>query len=357
MKTGKSLTELAQEIERQANAKRDFIANTGKIAMVGDHLELGKDLIPVSSLAHNQIAEHCDIPVKYYNRMRDEAPGLLANNVNQWFGKYPAARMVRTMDNKVRAFLSDKYRPLENYDLAQAVLPVLMENELEIMSSEITERRMYIKAVDRKVARELAKQGAKFGDGGHTIVRCLSPAITISNSEVGGGAVSILAGTYDSFCSNLATFGERSMRRHHVGAKHELTAGEDVYALLSDDAKRKTDAAIWAQVRDVVKAAFDQAKFDSLVKKIEGTKADKIEDPVRIVELSSKRFGFNEGEGKSILKHLIEGADLSRFGLHNAITRASQDFADYDRATEFERAGGQVIELAKADWAELAKAA
>lgn len=363
MKSGKTLVELAREIERRANAKKDFLVSTENLTMTsgpdahGVGLILGgKEVLGVNNIAHEQIATQAGIPQKYYNRMLAEAPQLLADNVNAWFTKYPALRMVRSLDGNARALLSDKYRPLENEDLAQAVLPPLMDLGLEIMSSEITDRRLYIKAIDPKVGRELAKQGAVMGDGGHTIIRCLAPAITISNSEVGGGALSIMAGTYDSFCSNLATFGERSMRKYHVGAKHDM--GEDVFAQLSDKTRKLTDAALWAQVGEIVKLAFDRAAFDALVDKIEGTKADRIGgDPVKVIELSAKRFNLSGDEKTNVLRHLIEGGELNRFGLHNAITRASQDVADYDRATELERAGGNVIELNRHDWEELALAA
>lgn len=369
MKTGKTLVDLAREIERRANAKKDMVVSTKDIAMQVDAANAdlanqspvlriaGQFDIGINGIAHDQIGMHVEIPAKYYDKMLRETPDLLATNVNRWFAKYPAPRMVRTLDGTARAFLSDRYRPLENEDLAQAVLPPLIDMDLAIMSSEITDRRLYIKAVDRRVERELQAAGGKFGDGKHNIVRCLSPAITISNSEVGMGALSILGGVYDGFCSNLATFGERSTRKYHVGGKHEL-GGEEVYALLSDETRRKTDAALWAQVADIVRAAFERAKFDSLCDKIAETASQKIEgDVVKVVSLSSKRFGFNEAEGKSILKHLIEGGDLSRFGLHNAVTRAAQDIESYDRSTELERVGGQIIELPANDWRELALAA
>lgn len=65
----------------------------------------------------------------------------------------------------------------------------------------------------------------------------------------------------------------------------------------------------------------------------------------------------NEGERKGILGRLIADADLTRYGLHSAITRYSQDEAvNYDRATELERIGGDVIELAANDWKALAAA-
>src|SRR5882672_4531798 len=294
MKSGKTLTELAQEIERRAKAKEDLVTTTRNVVMTDD-LKLVVECdkaFDVNSIAHDQIGTHVEIPSKYYDKMLAKAPALLANNVNTWFQKYPAKRMVRGLFGTARAFLSDAYRPLENEDLAEAVLPVLMDMDLALMSSEITERRLYIKAVDRRVERELAKTGARFGDGGHTIVRVASPAITISNSEVGHGSMAIMAGVYDGFCSNLATFSERSVRKTHVGKRHDLVTDE-MYRMLSDDTRRKTDEALWAQIRDVVRAAFDRARFDALVDKIEGKIGDKIEDAVETVKLASARFTLN----------------------------------------------------------------
>lgn len=368
MKSGLGLNELAAEITRRSKAKKDFVIRTDNLEMTAPIANTDQPTIPVlrfgdhdvalNNIAHQQMAEYTDIPKKYYDRMLTEAPTLLSRNVNNWLHAAKEPRMIRTLDGKARAFLSDKYRPMENEDLAAAVLPVIRDLNLEVMSAEITERRFYLKVVDPKVIRELAAIGGKFGDGQHKIVRCLSPAITISNSEVGLGALAVLAGVYDSFCSNLATFGERSSRKYHVGAKHEL-GGDEVYALLSDDTRKKTDAALWGQIRDITKAAFDRAKFDSLCEKISETQTQKIEgDPVKVISLASKRLDMSDNEGAAILRHLIEGGDLSRFGLYNAVTRTAQDdFVDYDRATELERIGARVIELPATEWRELAKAA
>lgn len=364
MKTGLNLQELAAELERRHASKKDYIVNSKSLEMVADSavpggikLSFNGENVGINRIAHAQIAEVAGIPKPYYDRMLAEEPLLLSDNVNKWFRKYPEVRMLRTLDGLARALPSDKFRPLENEDLAQAVLPVAIENGLEVMSSQITESRLYIKLVDRQVVRDLANIGGQFGDGKHKILRTVSPAITISNSEVGMGALSILGGVYDGFCSNLATFGERSLRKYHVGARHELGT-DQIAAMLSDDTRRKTDVAIWAQVRDVVKGAFDRAKFDALVDKIEGTAEDKIEgDLVKVISLSTKKFGLTETEGKSILTHLAEGGSLTRFGLFNAVTRAAQDVEDYDRASELERIGGNIIDLPRTEWSEVLKQA
>ncbi len=363
------MTALAQEIERQSNAKRDFIAATEHVQMrvaeveaVGDvpatkrvEMAFGNNAMPAKLLAHEQVAEHTGVPVRYYKRMLSEAPELLATNVGEWFRRYPAPRMLRTLDGNVRAFLSDRYRPLENHDLAEAILPVLGEMGLDIMSSQITDTRLYIKAIDSRVKRDMPT-GKKWGDGSHIFFDTVSPAIVISNSEVGCGALSIEAGVYTKICTNLAVASSRSMKRYHLGGKQEL--GESIVKMLSEDTRRTQDAALWKTVRDVTRAAFDEAAFDAYLSEVKGTADNKIEgDPVKAVDLAAKRFGINEGEKASVLRHLIAGGDLSQYGLHAAVTRAAEDLQDYDRASDFERLGGKVLELPKAAWKEIALAA
>ena len=366
MRNGKTLVELATEIQRQSETRRDYIAPTSKMSLVTPfvggkpgpaELELDNvDTFPLNDLAHRQLGEHVGVPAKYYDRMRAEKPELLAHNVNTWLQAQPADRMVRTLDGRARAFLSDRYRPLENADLAEAVLPALMGLNLQVMSCEITERRLYIKAVDASINRDIPTGKNRMGDGSHVIFDTVSPAIVISNSEVGMGALSVETAVWTRACTNLAIFAQRSMRKYHVGGKHELTDG--LVSLLSEKTKRLSDAATWAQVTDVVKGAFDRARFDASVDELVGMEVQKIQgDVVKAVDLAARHFDMQEGEKKSVLKHLIEGGDLSRYGLFNAITRTAEDLADYDRATDFERLGGKVIELAANDWKRIAEAA
>lgn len=368
MKTGKTLVELATEIERQANNKRDLVASTSQMALntttiagpsgvrTALALTVGDNRFGINEIAHDQIATHTGVPAKYYDRMRVEAPELLAQNVNTWLAKQPAKRLVRTMDGTARAFLSDSYRPLENSDLAQAVLPILRDLNLDLVSCEITERRLFLKCVDQSIQRDIPA-GRKMGDGSHTIFDTCVPALTISNSEVGHGMLRVDTGVLTHACTNLAFFSQSGMRRRHVGAKHELLAADSIMELLSDDTRRATDRALWLQVRDVVRGAFDEARFDAQIARIRDTTDQKIEaDPVKVVEFAAKRFSLNDGERTGVLRHLIEGADLSRYGLFNAVTRTAEDAPSYDRASELEHLGGQIIDLPASHWREIANA-
>lgn len=350
MKTGKTLVELAQEITRQAAAKRDLVARTDQITMLPEtQLMVGTESFGISDLAHNQLGTQLQIPAAYYDRMKTDDPELLAENVNAWLRREPTKRLVRTMDGKVRAWLSDRYKPLENSDLAEAVLPVLMEMDLELVSSEITEKRFYLKAVDRRINRDIPA-GRRMGDGSHTIFDTCVPALSISNSEVGFGQLSIETGMLTRACTNLAFFAQSGMKRRHVGARHALET-DNIQELLSDETRSATDRAIWLQVRDVVKGAFNEVQFDAQIAKIRGTTDQMIEaDPVKVVEFTAKKFGMNDTERGSVLKNLIQGADLSRYGLFNAVTRTAEDLPNYDRASDFERFGGKIIDLSPADW-------
>src|SRR5690349_9446017 len=93
MKSGRSLTELATELERQANSKKDFIAPNGKLHMQVvdgqapvEHVVItgvngGMQLTPI---AHGQLANVLGIPKAYYDKMLSDKPDLLATNVNRW---------------------------------------------------------------------------------------------------------------------------------------------------------------------------------------------------------------------------------------------------------------------------------
>jgi len=93
MKTGLTLEELCAEITRQNAAKADCAVDTRRLEMQtgGSDVVLRMlddaacDLVEpmdVNQAAHRQIGTFTDIPAKYYDRMREENPGLLAHNVN-----------------------------------------------------------------------------------------------------------------------------------------------------------------------------------------------------------------------------------------------------------------------------------
>jgi hypothetical protein len=347
MKEGMSLQELAKELERQQKTKRDFISPTTELDMEHDYFPEvhsikvnGHGHFAINDIAHGQIASRVGIPQKYYDRMRKDAPQLLNNNVNHWFANTPEKRMIRTLDGTTRAFLSERYRPLDNLDMAQAVLPVLVGMGVKVESSALTDQRLYIKAVTDKTTAEIKK-----GD-------IVQAGIVVSNSEVGLGSVKVEPMVFRLVCTNGLIANDYSMKKYHVGRSG--SEGEFAEEFFRDETRKADDKAFWLKVRDVVTGSFNKDVFDRIVESMRESTARIIDvDPIKVVEVVRKEHALQESEGSSILQHLIKGGDLTQYGLVNAVTRSSQDVEAYDRATELERMGGDLLALGGREWEKL----
>lgn len=102
---------------------------------------------------------------------------------------------------------------------------------------------------------------------------------------------------------------------------------------------------------------FDERRFRARVEQYrEANERTMGEDPVTVVEKIAERFALVESERSSVLKHSMQGADLSAWGLANAITGIGGDVKDYDRANELEALDGKVIELAPSECRHMAEA-
>lgn len=355
MKTGRKLENLVSELLRQSESKRDFLTPAKRLHFSYDgpapalEVDLAErsESFPLRETGHQQLAERLEIPKAYYDRMRDEAPWLLEENVRTWLSRSEKQYLVRTLDGNARAVLSDRYRVLDNDDLANVALPVLMENGFEIVSSEITERKFYLKAVTARIQAEV-----KPGD-------VVQAGIVISNSEIGQGTLKIEPLLFFLVCSNGLVMPEASMRRQHVGRYiGELESAENYY---QHETRRADDVAFWLKVRDVLSGTLKEPAFTGYLDKLRGATAQPIAgDPIEVVEVTAKRYRLTDPEKHSVLRHFLGGhngqQELTKYGLMQAITRTSQDVDDYDRASELEQLGGQIIELAPSQWKTIAEA-
>lgn len=349
MKTGLSLTELAQEITRQQDAKKDYKAPTKKLqAIAGGKVILENEgMFGLTENAHGQIAQRLKIPKTYYDRMKVEAPDLWAKNVNHWFTSNNEKRLVRTLDGNIRAFLSDRYRALDNFDLLETVLPVLNQrSDIQIESMQVTENNLYLKAFFKDLEREVT-ESSQVND----IVRA---GLLISNSEVGNGSLKIQPMSFRLVCTN-GMISPTAMKKYHVG-RGNGTSLEDIQEVLSDETKKINDEAFWRTVTDIIHHNLKPEIVDQMVSSYnEAAKVKINSDVIEVVENITKKFTFNEGQKKGILDHLIKGGDVSKWGLANAVTRTAEDQDSYEDATKLEAAGGKIVELTKTEWRAIDK--
>lgn len=368
MKRGRTLQELASEIERQAETKLDYVAPTNKLQVETEtdtkgqgttsHLSInlsnggGKkaktQVTTLKPLAIRQIGDRLQIPAQYMDRIRTNDPALFDHTVNYLFENHVEQRMVRTLDGATRAFLSDRYRPLDNVDLAEHVLNEMLGMPgLNVDSCELTETRLYLRAVWPRQEIQIREIG-----------EVLQAGICISNSEVGAGALRVEPLVYILSCKNGMIAQDHGVKKHHVGrASGEL--GES-YQLYSDKTLALDDAAFFGKVVDTVRATLrDAERFKQIAGSIRHAATEQIEgDPIKAVEVVANKFKLNDGERSGILQRLIKGGNLTQWGVSQAMTNYAQsDDVNFDRAIELEGMGHKVITLPKTDWQHIAKAA
>ncbi len=344
MKQGRTLQEVAAELARQRESKRDFVVDTGAMQLSEDasrfsllHAEDAglSESFGMTGLFHRQLGSALGIPSKYYDKMQAEMPSLLAENVNSWLRTRDTRQTIRTLDGSARAFLSDRYRRIDNAEIAAVTLPILAEIDgVQIESCEITENRMYLKAVNKRLEAEVVP-----GD-------IVQAGIMISNSEVGLGSVAVMPLVYRLVCTNGMVVNDLGEKKYHIGREQGNT-----WELFSDETMAADDQAFMLKLRDIVRGATEAARFGSIVDRLREAADIRITGRVpEVVELAGERFGFTKPEQDGILEHLIAGSSLSMYGLSNAITRASQDVESYDRATALESAGWQVVSMSTDSW-------
>ena len=111
MKSGRSLVDLAKELERQIATKKDLVlpssllqcrtdegGNLKLIVDSGKQPGIGGGEYGVTSLARRQLADKLKIPFPYFERMRVGQPDLLDRNVNTWPQTDGDRRMIRALD-------------------------------------------------------------------------------------------------------------------------------------------------------------------------------------------------------------------------------------------------------------------
>lgn len=370
IRPGKSIQELANELVRIEETKKDFTVPVGALQatviteersdnpekFAWKHKQVAISFkngsvhdYTLNNWSGGQVAQFADIPREYFRRLSEESPDLLAKNINHGLGqqKESESRLVRTIDGHVRGFLSNRYRMLDSHDLMEAVMPMLIEHNFEVVSCELTERRLYLKTATPRIQGEV-----KTGD-------VVSYGVMVSTSDVGAGSLRVEPFFLRLWCLNGAV-STSSFRRAHLGRSN---AERDVQEMLTDDTKRLNDQAFFATVKDYMAHSMKPEVFHAELNKMKDAANRPIKnlDLETVVDVTMKTVGVSgEGVKKGILEALADGnqnAGLTQWGLMNSFTAAAKmPSIDYDMATDLERAGGLILNLSKNQWANISEA-
>lgn len=349
--TQNPLENLINSLEARKARKIDYIVPAGKLIWMNDgdfivqHDAENEAFYNPTDLFETQIAEKLGIPMHYFRKMKQNVPQLLTDNVNQWLGHYDKSKyLVRgftndgTNLNTGRAFLSNSYNIIDDYEVLLAALEAIKDTgvNVKIDRADVTDNRLYLHVTCPEVeinAEAFLKEYLKENDAaGNGIIS----GFTISNSEVGKGAFEIRPRAVICKCNNGLIVKDDRFRRVHLGSK--LDAGE---VLWSDRTQRKNRELIISQVTDAVKTYLSADHLGVMVQKLADLHDIKLEHPVDAVQNVCKALSIEESHKMEILQYFLGDGMKSAAGLYNAVTRQTQ-LMDADSQHEIE---GQALEL------------
>lgn len=341
MKTHMTIQELGSELKRQDAAKEDYIAPFSSLSMEDDAtVRIRKRSYNPTNLGHEQLCSRLGIGSRYYNRMLENCPDLLADNVNYWLQQAEEDVTLRCLDNRLRAVLSSSYRRIDHLDVAQRLLPAVKDHNLTIRSAHVDIDRMYLKATTPKIV------GKKKGDA-------VSLGISIYNNEVGQGHVIV-----QPFCEVLACTNGMTIARDLGGSVRKRHRGKRRYAegeIQSLDTNGSSDDEdLWTRLQENLENALEAGR--NIPQGIERARAFTL-DPENWEAISgSLRRAFLIPV--SILEDVRDNWIASRrpdmWGLVNAITaQGNREDISYRDASRFESIGGEIFSMSEKEWERL----
>jgi len=360
-----TLTALMERVASDAAKKADFLTPTTDVQKI-THSDTNNPalvieakggeptrILDINKVAFGQIATHCEIDTRTARRLQENYPVEFDTLINAHFEKEPKRKMIRThldvteSTGTARAFLSDRFKCFDNDDMIQTILPPLMENpaQFQVTQANLSESRLYMRF------KSLNQTGA-----GANLNDVMANGVGFSNSETGMGSVSVYAIMWTLACLNgMQT--ENKTRSSHITSARD---GDD-WGLLSGEAKDADNRALNLKLRDLVGAYSSREMFDETLEKMKAAAADVIEGEYSVADTVNNLgtvMRLTKKETSNVLDGLMKtigqagyenDRPLSRATLINAMTAAG-NVSDIDATDDWQRRGGQLLNMSARDF-------
>lgn len=368
-------------------------------------IDMGPYRMQIGDVAHDQMAFRFKIDKRYYDRMRESAPELLAENLNWWFTHEPQERLLRMLrpdafdvgDRKemaaigahfrLRGLLGKGYRTIDDADFVDAIVPTLVENGANLVDFSIDERRMHAKFVTEVFTMDQIRElyAKRYGltpaqmrqhrtiDGRDIafVNEPMSFGMTIRHSEVGYASLAATQLVRIAKCTNDLV-GENAIAIRHVGGKNGKawdgtqtlggaavggTAGaggaDDDVRDVSDATQLLDNAALLSRVQDTIKTQMDPKYALERANAIVMAKIENLPRPAgkplfEFVGNVGLNLGLTQTETELLKEEtqksiIVEGGE-TRFAFIQGITAVARQMTNYERRIDTEHAGFQLLQ-------------
>ena len=345
-------------LQEQHGAKLDVVAPAADVTAADGRLVLNREntiltddgvtTLPTTSLdlsagAIGDLADRLGIPPTYLRRCHADRLDLFDANVNGWLAPDPRSFLLRSFVRGTgagwcRAVLSDRYRIVDNLDVAFSVLEGIRGTgaEVRLDTCDLTDNRMvmrfYCPQVAVRAPELLANYRSPFGGGSGADLPVVWAGFQVTNSETGGGALAITPRIVVQVCKNGMTRARDAVRSVHLGER--LAEGEVQW---SDATRQLQVELIRSMVTDAVTTFLSPAYVEAAVEQWGEAARTVLPDPVKAIAEVSKALRYTDAQQASILSFFTQGGDVSAFGVAQAMTAAARASDNPDTAYVLEQ--------------------
>jgi len=320
------LQDMITELERQKPLKWDQKIGSPDLEMVLEEdqprfqLNGNGNRFLITKPCHNQIAERLEIPVRYYSKMETEAPDLLAENVNTWLKKDSKELFIRGLGGSVRAFLSDKYRVIDNLDVLYCSLNELQAYQTDVEACHLSETEMNVKVRSNQL-KDFVRHREDLIVGG----------LLLTNSETGHRALRVEPRMFRVKCTNGMVIEEFLTRQVHLG-----------------NGDGEFDEMVYLSIRRSIKELF--GRFGEIIQVLRETTEIKIKNALRVINNLVEHYRLSEDQKEKIIMAFGSEPEHDKYGIANAVTQAAQSDENWEKSLEMERIGGKLIALPREEF-------
>lgn len=260
-----------------------------------------------------------------------------------------AKRMIRLLDGKASAFVSNSYLRIDNGPLKDWVRNLQRETRLVPLHWQMKHGDLTMQMIVPTGFNVAEARGGKRDD--------MFFGINVTNSMTGGATLTVGAFSLRRVCLNgmMRTVAEDMVRRRHLGSRikqigsvgytqQEQEAMIDILRRSGQQAERlSSEAFIDAEVIRIQRAEDNQ---------FERTLTESFVESVPVIRAGAKALGITQETMKDVLSNLfdeptggvVSGDYPTQWGFANAMTKAANG-QDHNKAIELMGMGGRMLDM------------
>jgi hypothetical protein len=253
--------------------------------------------------ALGQVLESAGMDRRFANNVMgrgDWGKDLVAHNLNTIFGHAKSRHLVRSADDRVMGFLSDRFRRLDSRPLLDAFVGAIQSLGMVPYNGHALDTKVRLRAILPKVFEPIPNEVMLFG-------------LEWGNSDFGNGGHCVNLFMLRIWCTNLA-IGESCLRQVHLGKRLE----DDIsYSKRTYELDTQTNVSA---LKDVVNHSIAAPQVNGYLEMIKDASEDEIKGKDGIVGILKKHL--DKGDIDRVVA-AFESPDVQNLPPGNSVYRLS----------------------------------